>query len=75
MTTAMIHAMNSGVWVGKVPAPAGTFFLRASEPPIAKRRDRQPITREEHDDAQCGVIERRVHTQSGKGTAIIGSSG
>ncbi len=36
MTTAMIHAMNSGVWVGKVPAPAGTFFLRANEPPIAK---------------------------------------
>ena len=27
---------NSGVWVGSVPGPAGTCFLAASEPAIAR---------------------------------------
>ena len=36
MMTPMSQAMNSGVCVGRVPAPAGTFFLRTSDPAMAR---------------------------------------
>src|SRR5512137_1934462 len=32
----------------------------------------QPVTREEHDDAEGGVIERRVNAQTSKGAAVVG---
>ena len=35
ITTPISMAINSGVWVGSVPGPAGTSFLDASEPAIA----------------------------------------
>src|SRR5262249_47658053 len=34
-TTPTSIATNSGVWVGRVPGPAGTIFFLASEPAIA----------------------------------------
>ena len=35
ITTPISMATKSGVWVGSVPAPAGTCFFWASEPAIA----------------------------------------
>ena len=36
ITTPINQPTKSGVWVGNVPALAGTFFLAASAPAIAR---------------------------------------
>ena len=71
MITPISQATNSGVCVGSVPALAGTFFFRASEPAIASAGIGQPVAREEHRDAQRDVVERRVGAQPGEGAAVV----
>ena len=64
MTTPISQAMKSGVCVGSVPAPAGTFFLRASEPAMASAGTGQPVAAEEHGDAQAQCCRTGVFAPS-----------
>ena len=70
-TVAISSTTNSGVWVGSVPAPAGTCFLAASEPAIASAGIGQPEPGEEHRHAQRAVVPDRVRPQAGERAAVV----
>ena len=53
-------------------ARAGRHLLLARQRAGDRQgRDGQPVAGEEHDDAEGGVIERRVRAQPGEGAAVV----
>ena len=60
ITVPTRNTTNSGVCVGNVPALAGVFFFRASDPAMASVGNGQPIAGHQHHDAQGQIVEGRV---------------
>ncbi len=71
MITPISSATKSGVWVGKVPAPAGTLFFLAKAPASARVGIGQPKAGDQHRDAAGDVVKGVLALRPAKALPLL----